>query len=181
VQGALLAASFYEVVLAVHIMAVVVAFGVTFAYPIMFAVGARRDPRSLPLLHRIEYTIERMLINPGLLLVVLAGVYLASKGHFWSDFFVQWGLGAAIVIGALVGSVMIPTAKRAEAIAQRDLDGAATAGAASGPATAVRSASAGVQMSEEYRALVRRLSIVGSGLSALVLVTILFMALHLGT
>jgi hypothetical protein len=73
-----LAASIYEVVLAIHIMAVVVAFGVTFAYPIMFAVGARNEPRSLPLLHRIEYTIERYLINPGLLLVIIAGIYLAS-------------------------------------------------------------------------------------------------------
>lgn len=161
-----LAASLYEVVLAIHIMAVVVAFGVTFAYPIMFAVGARHEPRSLPLLHRVEYTIERYLINPGLLLVILAGIYLASKGHFWSDFFVQWGLGAAIVIGALIGSVMIPTAKRAEQTAARDL-------AASGEGE--------VALSEEYRALVRRLSTVGTLLSLLVLVTILFMALHLGS
>lgn len=159
------AASIYEVVLAVHIMAVVVAFGVTFAYPIMFAVGARHGPRSLPLLHRVEYTIERYLINPGLLLVILAGIYLASKGHFWSDFFVQWGLGAAIVIGGLVGSVMMPTAKRAELLAARDI-------AASGHGE--------VTLSDEYRALVRRLSIVGTLLSLLVLLTILFMALHLG-
>jgi hypothetical protein len=160
------AASLYEFVLAVHIMAVVVAFGVTFAYPIMFAVGARHDPRSLPLLHRIEYTIERYLINPVLLLVVIAGIYLASEGHYWSDFFVQWGLGAVVVIGALVGSVMIPTAKRAEQIAARDV---ASAGEG-----------AEVKLSDEYRALVRRLSSVGTLLSLLVLVTVLFMALHLG-
>jgi len=160
------ATSFYEVVLAVHIMAVVVAFGVTFAYPIMFAVGARHDPRSLPLLHRVEYTVERLLVNPGLLLVILAGVYLASKGHYWSDFFVQWGLGAAIVIGGLVGSVMIPTAKRAEQAAVRDVAAATGDGE--------------VQLSDEYRALVRRLSTVGASLSLLVLVTILFMALHVG-
>ncbi|HEV3047300.1 MAG TPA: hypothetical protein VGY13_08060 [Solirubrobacteraceae bacterium] len=160
-----LAASFYEVVLAVHIMAVVLAFGVTFAYPIMFAVGARHDPRGLPLLHRVEYTIERTLVNPGLGLVLLAGIYLASKGHFWSDFFVQWGLGAVIVLGALIGSVMIPTAKRAEQVAARDV-------AAAGEGE--------IAMSEEYRALVRRLGVVGGALSTLVLVTILFMALHLG-
>src|SRR5580692_4949990 len=157
------AASLYEVVLAIHIMAEVVAFGVTFAYPIMFAVGARHDPRSLPLLHRIEYTVERYLINPGLLLVILAGIYLASKGHFWSDFFVQWGLGVVVVIGALIGSVMIPTAKRAEQIAARDV-------AAGGGGEIV--------LSDEYRALVRRLSGVGTLLSLLVLITILFMALH---
>lgn len=160
------ATSLYEVVLAVHIMAVVIAFGVTFAYPIMFAVGARTDPRSLPLLHRIEYTTERVLVNGGLLIVLLAGIYLASKGHYWSDFFVQWGLGAALVIGAIAGSVMIPTAKRAEQIAARDIAAAPADGE--------------VTMSEEYRALVRRLGIVGGSLSTLVLVTILFMALHVG-
>jgi hypothetical protein len=147
-------------------MAVVVAFGVTFAYPIMFAVGARHDPRSLPLLHRIEYTIERLLINPGLALVLLAGIYLASKGHFWSDFFVQWGLGAVIVMGALIGAVMIPTAKRAEMVAARDL----AVGGDGEP-----------ELSDEYRALVRRLSSVGTLLSLIVLVTILFMALHVGS
>jgi hypothetical protein len=161
-----LAASLYEVVLAVHIMAVVVAFGVTFAYPIMFTVAARHDPRSLPLVHRIEYTVERMLINPGLELVLLAGIYLASKGHYWSDFFVQWGLAAVVVIGALIGAVMIPTAKRAELAAARDL-------AASGDGEMV--------LGDEYRALVRRLTAVGTLLSLIVLVTILFMALHVGS
>jgi hypothetical protein len=157
------ATSLYDVILAVHIMAVVIAFGVTFAYPIMFAVGARRDPRSLPVLHRVEYTIERVLINGGLVLVLGAGIFLASDGHHWSEFFVQWGLGAVVVIGALVGAVMIPTAKRAETIAERDI-----AAAGDGP----------IEMGEEYRALVRRLSTVGSLLSLLVLVTILFMTIQ---
>src|SRR5438132_2994026 len=116
------AASAYEIVLAVHVMAVVVAFGVTFAYPIMFAVGARADPRSLPVLHRIQYSIERFLINPGLLLVLVAGIFLASDGHHWSEFFVQWGLAAAIVIGAVVGAVTIPAAKRAEQLARAALE-----------------------------------------------------------
>jgi hypothetical protein len=150
----------YDVVLAIHIMAVVIAFGLTFALPVMFAVGARRDPRSLPLLHRIGYTLERALVNPGLLVVVLAGAYLAGKGHEWSQFFVQWGIGAALVIGALVGSVMIPTGKRAEQLAARDLAAAGGSG----------------ELSAEYRALTRRLSTVGTLLSGLVLLTIFFMA-----
>jgi hypothetical protein len=156
-----LAASAYDIVLAVHIMAVVVAFGVTFAYPIMFAVTLRHGARSLPLVHRIEYTVERFLINPGLVLVLAAGIFLASDGHHWSEFFVQWGTAAVIVIGALVGSVMIPTAKRAAQIAERDIT-------AAGPSE--------LEMSKEYQALARRLATVGSLLSALVLITILFMA-----
>jgi uncharacterized membrane protein len=155
-------AALYEVILAVHIMAVVVAFGVTFAYPIMFAVAARADPRSLPVMHRVEYTIERFLINPGLLVVLAAGIYLASEGHHWSEFFVQWGLGAVVVIGAVVGGVMIPTARRAETVAER-----AVLLPGDGPA----------EPSTEYEALARRLSTVGALLSLLVLVTILFMVI----
>jgi uncharacterized membrane protein len=154
--------SLYEVVLAIHIMAVVVSFGMAFAYPLMFAVIGRAEPRSLAVLHRVEYTTERMLMNPGMVVVLAAGVYLASKGHLWSQFFVQWGLAAVVVIGGVVGAVMIPTAKRAEEAARRDL-------AAAGDGE--------VELSEEYQGLVRRLSIVGSLLSLLVLVTILFMVI----
>jgi hypothetical protein len=156
------AASAYEIVLAIHVMAVVITFGVTFAYPIMFAVAARSEPRGLPLMHRVEYTIERWLINPGLLAVLLAGIYLASEHHLWSEFFVQWGFGATIVIGALVGSVMIPTSKRAEQLAQQALTAGGTGS---------------VRMGEEYRNAARRLSSVGTLLSLLVLVTILFMVI----
>ncbi len=94
---------------------------------------------------------------------------MPSDGHHWSDFFVQWGLGVVIVIGALIGSVMIPTAKRAELLAARDLD---SSGARAGEA-----AQATVNMSEEYRALASRLAAVGSLLSVLVLVTILIMVI----
>jgi hypothetical protein len=155
------AVTVYDVILAIHLMGVVVAFGVTFAYPIMFAVAGKRDPRSLPLIHRIEYTVERALVNPGLLVVIGAGIYLASDGHYWSQFFVQWGLGASIVIGALIGAVMIPTAKRAEQAAARALERDPQA----------------TELGEEYRVLVRRLGSVGALLSGLVLLTILFMAI----
>jgi hypothetical protein len=160
-----LAASAFEIVLALHIMAVVVAFGVTFAYPVMFAVGAKASPRSLPVLHRVEYTTERWLVNPGLLVVFAAGIYLASESHQWSAFFVQWGFAAVFVIGALIGSVMIPTAKKAEQAAERDI-------AAAGDGEVV--------MGEEYQRLVRRLSLVGGTLSLLVLLTILFMVIKPG-
>ncbi len=155
-----LAASAYELVLALHIIAVVTAFGVTFAYPIIFAVGAKTQPRAMPLLHRIEYTIERWLVNPSLLVVLAAGIFLASDGHHWSQFFVQWGFAVVIVIGAVVGAVMIPSSKKAEQAAERDI-------AAAGDGEVV--------FGEEYQGLVRRLNLVGTTLSALVLLTIVFM------
>jgi hypothetical protein len=155
-----LAASAYEIVMALHVMAVVVAFGVAFAYPVMFAAATRRYPNSLPALHRVEYTTERLLMQPAIVVVLAAGIFLASDGHHWSEFFVQWGFAVVIVIGALVGAVMIPTSKRAEEVATRDL--AAAAGGDPQP-------------SGEYLALVRRLTMLGTLLSLLVLITILFM------
>ncbi|MGN6373506.1 MAG: DUF2269 family protein [Solirubrobacteraceae bacterium] len=155
--------SAYDVVLAIHIMAVVVTFGAVFAYPLMFSIAAKMDPRSLPVIHRIETTVERVLVNGGLVVVVGAGVFLATDGKHWSEFFVQWGLGAALVIGGIVGAVMIPASKRAQQLAERDLAGA-TAGEGE-PA-----------WSKEYMAVSRRLKLVGSLLSLLVLATIFMMA-----
>lgn len=154
-------ASAYDFVLALHIMAVVIAFGWTFTLPIVYAVAVKRDPRSLPLLHRIEITISRLLLNPALLVALAAGIFLASDGHHWSEFFVQWGLGAVIVIGALVGAVLIPAAKRAEEAATRDLEGYTGSEFAPG---------------ESYRAAARTLNTVGTAASLLVLVTIVIMA-----
>ena len=156
------ATSAYEIVLAVHVMAVVVAFGWTFTLPIVYAVASQRDPRSLPVLHRIEYTVSRLILNPALVVILGAGIYMASDAHHWSEFFVQWGIGAVIVIGALVGSVLIPAAKRAEEAARADLQGF-TGGE--------------FQPGEEYSALTRRLSLWGSAASLLVLLTILFMVI----
>jgi len=160
--------SFYNVVLAVHIAAVVVGFGVTFAYPILFGVAARSDPRSLPTLHRAQREITGKLMSGSLLIVVLAGLYLAGKDHAFKYFFVQWGIGAALVIGALAGAYLAPRERKLIELSERDLAQGAGEGGA-------------VVVSSEYRQLVRQVSVVGGLLSALVLLTVLFMATQLGT
>jgi hypothetical protein len=155
----------YEVVLALHIAAVVVAFGVTFAYPILFAVVSRSDSRALAALHRAELAVGQRLIMPGLAVVIVAGIYLASKLEVWTTFYVQWGLGIAIVLGGLEGLFFTPIKRRLAELAERD----------------VRAASVGeVSMSAEYRALVRRLTRVGALASLLVLITIYFMVTRTG-
>jgi hypothetical protein len=162
---ALPAISFQDTVLAIHIMAVVVAFGVTFAYPLITAVIEKADPRSLPALHRAELAVGQRLITPALAVVILAGIYLASKEHQWSDFYVQWGLGASIVIGALGGMFFSPNERRLIELSERDI-------AASGEGE--------VTMSDEYRAAAKNQARVGAASSLLVLLTIFFMATHLG-
>ena len=86
----------------------------------------------LPWLYRTMQRIGRMLVNPGLLVVVLAGIYLASHLHQWKLFYVQWGIAAAIVIGAIEGAFMIPREGRLAKIAERDLAAAPTAAARPG-------------------------------------------------
>lgn len=154
------AVTFPEVILAIHIMAVVVAFGVTFAYPIIFAVFGKADPRSLPALYRAVHAVGTRLILPGLAVVIVAGIYLASHLHMWSHFFVQWGLAAAIVLGASGGLFFSPTERRLIELAERDV---AAAGAGE------------VAVSAEHEALSKRLAIVGTSFSLLVLVTIFVM------
>jgi hypothetical protein len=160
-----LALAFVEIVLAVHIMATVIAFGVTFAYPIINAVVEKADPRALPSLYRAQHVVGSRLIGPALGVVVLAGIYLASKEHQWSRFYVQWGLGASIVLGALGGLFFTPIERRLSELATRDV-------AAASDQT--------VTLSAEYRKAARRLAQVGAASSLLVLVTIYFMATHTG-
>jgi hypothetical protein len=161
--------TFYNVVLAVHIGAVIVGFGVTFAYPILFGVAARSDPRSLPVLHRAVRVLNGRFMSAALVVLVLAGLYLAGKSHAFKYFYVQWGIGAALVIGAVGGAYLSPRDRRLVELSERDV--ADASGGGEGTAVA---------MSTEYQELVRQVSIVGGLLSALVLVTVLFMATHLG-
>jgi hypothetical protein len=104
----LTAVVFWQVILALHIAAVMIAFGVTFAYPLFVVAGARIDPRAMPWFHRVQVVIGRRLISPGLAVVLLAGIYLASKLHQWHAFYVQWGLAVVVVLGAIEGAIMIP-------------------------------------------------------------------------
>jgi hypothetical protein len=156
-----LAITFYDVVLTVHIAAVVVAFGVTFTYPLLFSL-ARRHPRHLPFAYRFEHAVTQRVLNPGLLVVLLAGVYLASKGHDWSEFWVQWAFGAVIVIGAIAGSVLAPAERKLIEIADR-----AVAAAPPGDGE--------ITFGAEHDALVTRLQVAGTAASLLVLVTIFVM------
>jgi hypothetical protein len=154
------AVTFYTFVLAVHIAAIVIAFGVTFAYPVMYAVGVRAEPRSMPGLHRIQDQVGKRVISPFMGLALLAGIYLASKLHVWSDFYVQWGLGVIIVLGALGGAFFAPRERRLAELAERDV-------AASGDGEVV--------FGEEYKALRKQLFAVNLLANVLVLLTIYFM------
>ncbi len=162
----LLAVALWEVVLALHIIAVVFAFGATFAYPVLLGAVAKADPRALPAVYRALHAISQRVIMPGLAAVIVFGIYLASHLELWSSFFVQWGLGVAIVIGAVEGTYLGRQERRLIEVADRDV----AAGGGDGAVT----------FSAEHDSLVRRIGAVGALMDLLVILTIYFMVAHTG-
>jgi hypothetical protein len=166
----IIAVTFYTFVLAVHIAAVVIAFGVTFAYPVMYAVGIRGEARSMPGMHRIQDAVGKRVISPFLGLALLAGIYLASKLHTWSDFYVQWGLVVILLLGGLGGAFFAPRERRLGELAERDIAAADAASIGSSEFT----------FSDEYLALRRLVFRVNAAANVLILLTIFFMTAQTG-
>ena len=153
---------FYDVVLSIHIMAIVIAFGVTFAYPILFTYVTREHPRILPGLHGAQERIGKFLITPAATIALIAGFYLAGDRDYMGK---VWVIVPLIILIALLGrggAVFAPNERRAHELAARDV-------AAAGP-------DGPVTLSPEYQALSGRIAKVGALSSVLVLVAIFFMA-----
>jgi FtsH-binding integral membrane protein len=159
------AVTFFTVVLALHIASIVVAFGITFAYPVMYSVGIRTEPRSMPGLHRIQDQVGKFVISPFMGLALLCGIYLASKLHVWSQFYVQWGLAVIIVVGALGGMFFAPRERRLAELAAQDV---------------AQAGDGEVVFGAEYKALRQLVFRVNTAIGALILLTIFFMTAQTG-
>jgi hypothetical protein len=112
---------FWQIVLAVHVVFVVAAFGLLLAYPLITIAAERIDRRSLPVILRIRILLGRSLVNPGLRFVVISGVYLAAQQHQWGNFYVWWGIAAALAIGGLEGALVIRQSATLAQLAERDV------------------------------------------------------------
>jgi hypothetical protein len=154
---------FWQIALAVHIVFVVAAFGIVVSYPLIAIAADRLDPRSAPMMLRLRQLMGRSLINPGLLIVVIAGVYLSSELHQWHEFYVQWGIGAVLVIGGLEGMFVIRQSGKLAELAQRDID-------ASGDGE--------VNWSHEYIAARGRADQVNALMAMIVVVSVFFMVVQ---
>lgn len=80
-----LAVEVYDVAVALHVMATVVAFGPLFAFPLFISVTERRDPLSLPVVLRAINRTERAIVVPATAVVGFTGVYAAIDGPFEFD------------------------------------------------------------------------------------------------
>jgi hypothetical protein len=149
----------YKIALFLHILAVVLAFGPTFGYGILFSV-LPNYPRATPALLAGIQKIDRYLVSPGLIVVLLAGIYLlVASDDAWDggDAFISVGFLAVIVLFGLQHGFFRPQTARAKELAERDLQ-------------------TGDTLSDEFEEISRRLGTVGPIAGLIVVVTIFFMS-----
>ena len=157
-----LAVTFYNVVLWLHISAVVLAFGPTFAFGIYIALAQRKYPRAIPAVIEAQVMVSRSFVTLGGILIFITGMYLAGDVWDFSDFFVVWGLLAIIVLLGLAHGFFIPNDQRALRAAKRDIE-------AAGP-------TADVELSREFNEASGRSARMGPIAGLLVILTIYVMA-----
>jgi uncharacterized membrane protein len=114
------AVTFYDVVLTLHILAVVVAFGVVFAYPVLDAYLRRALPGNLAALHELHLALGRRVISPAMIVVLAAGLYLAIDRWSLGDPWISATFAILFVLFGLMGGVLTPADRRLVEFAQRD-------------------------------------------------------------
>lgn len=146
----MLAITSYQVVLAVHVMAIVLAFGVTFSYPILYPFLTRNHPQALGPIHEAQERIGKLLIMPFSVLALLTGLYMAIDRELFDRIWVQVPMAILIILLGLGGAFFSPTERRAAELARNP-------------------------ESPEYQAMVGKIAKVGALSSVLVLTAIFFM------
>jgi hypothetical protein len=161
-----LAVTAFDFSLFLHITAVMVGFGSTFALAVATPVALKLDPRHLPYVHQLSLVLNRFFASPALVIVLVTGFYQVSKlnlsfGKFWlTGTFV-----ILIALGGITGAVFMPSAKRLKALAERDI-----AAAGGGPVT----------MSDEYNEKARIEAIFGPITGLLLVAAVFLMVTKLG-
>jgi len=156
-----LAVTGYEISLWVHISAVVVGFGATFAESIAFPVAMRLDARHLPYVHRLQLAINQYLATPAVLVILVTGIYQVSDADLeFGDFWISASFAILIVLGGLLGAYFIPADRRLGPMVQRDIE---------------RAGDGEVVLSDEYQRAARTEGIVGMVAGLLVIVVIYLM------
>ena len=124
---------FYDVIKWIHVAAVVVGLGATFSYGVFIAVASRSAPRSMPgILAGIQAT-DRMLVIPGLLVILATGLYMTIDLWDFGYFFVTWGILALIVLFVMGMAVFGPNEEKARQAAEQDVERAGTGTVEFGP------------------------------------------------
>src|SRR2546423_2818231 len=155
-----LAVTSLQVSLFLHLTAVVVGFGTTFAESITFPIAMKLDRRHLPYVHRLQRTINSFFTTPALVVVLATGFYQADKLNFsLGDLWLSASLALVGVIAVLNVGYFIPQDRKLEAMVTGELASAADAD---------------VQLSDEYLHRSRLTGIAGA-LTGVMLIVIIYL------
>ena len=150
----------YSLSVFLHVSAVVVGFGATFAEAIMFPVAMKAGVRHLPYVHKLQLAINQRLATPAMVIVILTGVYQTSERWDWGELWISATFAIVIVIGGLLGGYFIPADRKLGAMVEREL-------AAAGDGEVV--------LSDEYQRGARREGMVGALTGVLLIVAVFLM------
>ena len=100
------AVQFYDVVLWLHITAVVTAFGALFAYPVFLAANAQAPLAQRAGFHRLQIAFSKRVTGPAIVVILLAGIYLATDGEQWDEPWVSISFVMLIVIAGLGATLL---------------------------------------------------------------------------
>jgi hypothetical protein len=155
-----LAIQFYDFSVWLHVSAVVVGFGATFAESITFPLALKVGVRHLPYVHRLGIAINQYMATPALVVIIVTGIYQTADRWEFSDFWISATFLIAIVLGGLNGAYFIPGERRLAALVEREI-------AAAGDGE--------VALSAEYQRKARQMGMVGALAGVLVLLATFFM------
>jgi uncharacterized membrane protein len=120
----------FSIALFIHVLAVVLTFGPTFGYGFFVAVAEGSSPRSVPTVLRGIQRIDRFLVSPGLIVILLGGIYMLIDGDISAgESWVTVGLVAIVVLFGMAHGYFRPNTVRALELAERDLAAGDTLGA----------------------------------------------------
>jgi uncharacterized membrane protein len=151
----------YSVSVWLHVSAVVVGLGATFALAVGFPLALQMDPRHLPYVHDLSLAIGQRLSGPATGVILVTGIYQTVDGD-WSfgSFWISGTFAILIAIGAISGAYFVPTDRKLGAMARQEI-------AAAGDGEVV--------LSEDYRRRANREGLVGVATGVLVLAAIFLM------
>ena len=107
-----LAVQFYDVVLWIHILAFLIAFGPTYGYGMFMAAAGKAGPTAMIEAVKVMAKWDRIAITTGAVLLLVSGHYMASERWEFSDFFVNWGNIVFLVILGMTHAYFVPREKR---------------------------------------------------------------------
>src|SRR4051794_37070191 len=94
-----LAVSSYVVVQALHIMAVLLAFGLPLAYPLLVPWTRRHPPPPRPGLHDAQSAITQRLAGPATAALLAFGAHRARKNHYCDA---PWVIVPLAIVGVII-------------------------------------------------------------------------------